>query len=330
MTLVTVCALGCGLMLTGAVAQARLFHPFISSFEIFEHQSSVANAIAVDQSSGDVYVHSGTPGSTTIDKFNSNGEKANFLGLGTNEFSVPEYEARPIQTLANKQIELAVSASGATAGDIYYANGGSLTIYGSDGSKLGELNEAPLGGPWGEPCGVAVDPAGNVYVGLFPETVDKYTPSGNVVTNADYTASMTGLNNVCQIAADSEGNIYAATRTVEGPGPVTKYEASQFLVSPLPATGTVIDPRGSSLAVDPSPGGDLYVDDETSVAQYSPSGTLLGGFGESGPGALERFSKGVAVKAGAGGRAYATGFRPGTISALSVRQFEPIPGHFGP
>ena len=284
--LASFCIVLSALAFLSAQAQAELVHPFVSSFGSFGHPG----AIAIDQSSGDVYVYQENQIGGSIEKFNAAGEKTNFSALGTNAIGVGSNSAR--------KNEIAVSSSGSTAGDIYVANGSSVTIYGEDGVKLGELMEAPVSGaPWGEPCGIAVDPAGNVYVALYPESVDKYTPAGNPVSNADYKASMVGLDEVCDIAADSEGNVYADTYPE---GPVTKYEASQFLVSPLPASGTVIDPSGSSVALDPT-NNNLYVDDETAVAQYSSSGVLLGTFSESGSGAL-RFSHGIAVKEAQAGK----------------------------
>jgi hypothetical protein len=91
--------------------------------------------------------------------------------------------------------EVAVdNSSQATKGDVYVANGGHVGIYASTGVLLGELNgnvesEVP-GAPWGEPCGVAVDLSGSVYVGLSPEHVSKYTPGvgENPVVNKDYVA----------------------------------------------------------------------------------------------------------------------------------------------
>ena len=82
----------------------------------------------------------------------------------------------------------------ADAGDIYVANNKTVLVYAASGTFLGELSG-------GEMCGVAVDPSGSVYVGIYPETVRKYMPLTNPVTNGDETSSMAGLHQVCNVAA---------------------------------------------------------------------------------------------------------------------------------
>ena len=276
-------------------AQAEVVHPFVASFEVAS--GSFPEAVAVQQSTGDVFVYD-AEGGGSIDKFGATGAPADFSALGGNSIA-------GVGGGSVGRVELAVSSAGPAAGDIYLANGSGVQVFGSSGVKLGELDEAPAAGaPWGEPCGVAVDPAGNLYVGLYPESVDEYSPTGKAVVNADYKASLVGLDEVCQLAVDSAGNVYV-DRSPEGP--VTKYEASQFAVAPLPAVGTQVDETGSFVAVDPVTN-DLYVDaEEEGVAQYSSAGTLLGRSGVGGSGAL-RFSHGVAVRGGASGGLYAIDF----------------------
>jgi hypothetical protein len=154
---------------------------------------------------------------------------------------------------------------------------------------------AAEGAPWGEPCGVAVDGAGNVYVGLWgggPEGafVNRYTPAGPAgtpVTDSDYSGSLSGLDEVCNITADSEGNIWADTY---GSGPVTRYDKAQFNTKGELASGTFISPVGSTLAADPS-SGDVYVDDMSEVLKWTSNGELLAVFGSLGG------SYGIAVNA---------------------------------
>ena len=62
-------------------------------------------------------------------------------------------------------------------------------------------------------------------------------------------------------------------------GGVTKYEASQFNTMGVPEIGTAFAPGGETLAVDPSSGGDVYVDGKSEIAEYTSSGTLVGSFG---------------------------------------------------
>jgi hypothetical protein len=272
----TVCSALGVLALSEAPAQAELVRPLVGSFGSFASLQS----LAVDQSTGDVYAFDA--GAESILKFDAAGNPVNFTGTGTN--SIKESGGA-----GGGENQIAVSSSGPSAGDIYVAHGRSVQIFNSAGASVGELNEAE-GHPWGESCGVAVDGAGNVYVGLYSEKVNKYTPTGEPVTNANYVATMSGLHSVCNLAVDNEGNVYAATYF----GGVSKYGAMQF--GSLAATGTEIDETGNTLAVDPETS-DVYIDEgsqNSQVAQYSSAGSLIGHVGAS----ELKGSVGVAVKSG--------------------------------
>ena len=98
----------------------------------------------------------------------------NFSATGTNAI-----EGIPGGGGGNK-IEVAVAPSGAiggTGGDIYVAdNSNALQIYASSGAPLGEVSIGE------ETCGVAVDSAGHVFTGSYPNTLREFTPSANPVT----------------------------------------------------------------------------------------------------------------------------------------------------
>jgi phosphodiesterase/alkaline phosphatase D-like protein len=309
--LATLCAASGGLLLTSAAAQARLIRPFIGSFGTF----SQVGGVAVEQSSGDVYVFD--VGAEAIYKFNSAGQPEDFSALGTNVIHGVGGNHNNV-----RENQIAVdSSSGPAKGDIYVANGGGegspshISIYSSTGVQLGRLdNEVEnFGGHWGDANGVAVDPAGNVYVSLRdPYYVNKYAPVANPVTNADYTSALTlnisqGLRN---IAVDSTGDVYGGVGAL---GLVLKYEAMQF--GALEATSTQFaELEATSLASDPVTGGDIYLQGN-GISQYEPSGTLVSSYAAlgSGPGELEGIGEGIAVTSGAGGDLYA---------ATSVREVE--------
>ncbi len=236
--------------------------------------SPSAAGLAVDQNSGNVYVYDNEGASNgTISKFSSTGEPVNFSALGSNVI-------KGVGTASPNEAEIAVdSSSGPDAGDIYIANNSVVRIYSATGSFLGELSG-------GETCGVAVDSAGAVYVGIYPSTAKKYTPVTNPVTNADQTGSIGGLDEVCNVAVDGEGNFYAATYF----GGITRYDALQFGSSA--AFGSVIDKVGDMLAVDPSTN-DVFVERYGFIAQYDSSGILLANLGV---GSLGNASKGVAIE----------------------------------
>jgi hypothetical protein len=268
-------------VLASAPASAALTHTFSSSFGSF----ASLQGVAVAQSSGDVYVLD--VGTGTLQKFDAAGSPLSFSALGSNTIE-------GVGGANAGENELAVdNSAGPASGDIYVANGSHIGIYAATGALLGELNgevesQVP-GAPWGEPCGVAVDATGHVYVGLYPNYVSKYTPAANPVVNTNYTTSMAGVSSVCNVAVNSAGSVYAAAIF----GGVTTYDALQF--GSLEATGTPLDEHGSSLAVDPGTD-DVYVDEGSEVAQYDAAGDLLG----SSSTADLSFSSAVAVNAATG------------------------------
>ncbi|HEY2768372.1 MAG TPA: NHL repeat-containing protein [Solirubrobacteraceae bacterium] len=243
-------------------AFAGVTHPLVSSFG--SGSLSFAQSIAIDQA-GDVYVYD-AKGGGTIHKYDSTGAPVNFSSTGTNEVEGVGFNG------GGGEEQIAVDHSSATTkGDIYVASGSRVGVYAATGASLGELNggvesEVPSTmGTWGQPCGVAVDATGHVYVGLTSGHVFKYTPSANPVVNTDYTAALSGLEATCNIAVDSAGNIYTDTFPS---GPVHKYDPLQFGL--YLATGTVVSEQGSTIGLDPSD--DLYVDQGSQVVEYSPGG----------------------------------------------------------
>jgi hypothetical protein len=236
---------------------------------------SNAQGIAVDQATSDVYVYDSGEGGRVY-KFNSTGEPENFSLSGKNVIE-------GVGGSGADENEIAVdSSTGPAEGDIYVANNTEVRIYSATGEALGALTG-------GEACGVAVDPAGDVYVSFYPSEVREYTPTENPVSVADYTSSLAGLDGVCNIAADAAGDIYADTYS---DGPVNEYPAAQFGAGD--ALGTVLEgASGGTLAVDPLTGA-VFVDAGNEVAEFDSSGNPQGTFAQTGAGALSG-SYGVAV-----------------------------------
>jgi len=264
------------LVLALAASPALAFKGFGSS-QFGTATFSEVHGIAVDQSTGDVFVYDAGAEEGSVLKFNAAGEPVPFEAL-TPSNAITKVGKRG----SGGEDELAVDSS---TGDIYVANGFELKIFAASGAPLGELTGEGAPGFKEEICGVAVDSAGHVYVGLASSGwVDKYTPTGNPVKNSDYTSSLFSLNadlegEPCNIAADSEENVYAGKYNG---GKVKKYPASQFNTTETNAAGTLLDEAGGgTLAVDPSTN-DVYVDEGADVAQYSPTGERLASFGELG------------------------------------------------
>jgi len=295
------------LALSTASASAALTHPFVSSFGpggpgvgTFANPQSVA----VD-AEGDVYVYDAGAEEGSIYKFDAAGKPINFSGLAGNVITKVGFKG------ADEE-ELAVSAAGPAKGDIFIANGHFVGVYNAAGEKLSELTEPGEPHPWGEPCGVAVDPAGNVFVGLEPSHVNEYTPTGAAVTNANYVSSLWSVQTVCNIAADSAG-VYVDTWSE---GPVNQFPALTFSeTKPLvEEEHTLVDAHGSTLAVNPSTG-NLFIDERSDVAQYEGAGPFkrLGNSGVAELGALHE-SFGVAASgAGAAERVYASSTTPSGV-----------------
>jgi hypothetical protein len=286
--LASLCVSCGGLALASAPALAGLTHSFVGQFGSFVN----VQGVAVDESSGDVYVYDG--GAGAIYKFSESGVPEDFSSTKTNAIVVPE--------AGKGEGEIAVdNSTGPAKGDIYVAHASNnVLVFNEAGEQVGELGEA-AGHPWGEACGVAVDPSGNVYVGLHPSSVNKYTPSANPVTNADYSGSLYGVDNVCNVAADWAGNVYVNTWTAPEEifkGQVTKYEALQFNMLETAASGTLVNLEGgggNALAAEPLTN-ELYVEERKKVVQLNAAGELVNAFANSGAGAITLSeSVGIAV-----------------------------------
>jgi len=274
--LATVVATLATLTLAGLLATPALAFKGFGSSQFGTATFSEVQSIAVEQSTGDVFVYDAGVEGGSIYKFNAVGEPAEFSASTTDV--ITKVGSRG----SGGEDELAVDSK---TGDIYVANGFELKIFAASGAPLGELTGEGAPGFKEEICGVAVDAAGNVYVGLASSGwVNKYTPTGNPVKNTDYTSSLFGLEadlegEPCNIATDSEENVYAGKYNG---GKVKKYPVAQFNTIETKAAGTLLDEGGGgTLAVDPSTN-DVYVDEGADLAQYSPTGERLASFGELG------------------------------------------------
>ena|GEM_PF-760585 len=279
--LIALCLALAGLLaICASPALAAQTHPYTStSFgpdgvggtESFERVQS----LAVDPASGDTYVYDG--GAGKVYKFNSSGAPVNFSATGTSAISNVGGSA------GGAEFEIALAPAGSpagTAGNIYVAsNGGAIHIYSAAGAALGEL---PQGG---ETCGVATDPAGNLYAGVYSHTINRYAPTTNPPSETDKTGAGNVEQGICNVAADGLGNVYAANYSGNG---LYKLEGIGD------TTPTLIDSGGSTMAIAPG-SNDLYADHGNEVFQYDSAGAPIGSFGA---GDVSE-SHGVAVNSGA-------------------------------
>jgi hypothetical protein len=169
--------------------------------------------------------------------------------------------------------------------------------------------------------------------------------------------TLSGFGELCGVAVDSEGDIYAADYEggvsvfeasgasltsaavshvcgiAVGPGGalyVNIFEGSVSLLTPssFPVTGATTYDAGTLIATGPVIGvgvdptnGDLYADERDAIAQYDGGGTLLGRSGSVGEGALSE-SEGVAVD-GSDGRLFATAPAAGRAGSGLVFRYGP-------
>ncbi len=266
--------------------------------------------IAVEQTTGDVYVYDAAD-EGKIYKFNAKGEPENFSSLHTNVIEgIGEGEEQASQIVVD-------DSTGPDQGDIFVTTGQEVLIYGSAGAKLATFTAEE------EPCGVAVDPSGAVYVAFYDlEAIRKYTPPvSGLISEADYTSSLwEEVGPDCNIAADSAGDVYASG--FRGENGVTKYAAAQFNTEEIPASGTPIDSQGTSVAVDPV-SGDLFVNNESEIEVYTSSG-LAESFGE-----LDGGSVGVAEDH-ASGDVYAVDAKENEVVIFGQSSGPGRPGPPGP
>ncbi len=269
-----------------AAGRTRVYQSSFGSFPEF----SDPQALTVDQSTGDIYAVS--PTAHTVSRYTSAGAPDNFTAgpnSGTNILTGFSFDGP-----SAAQVAIApAGATGGTAGDIYVASLAGVDVYANDGTHLGQIKEAN-GSGFSESCGVATDNAGELYIGDYGGEIDRYVPSVNPVTSADYDAQITGVSSPCGVAADSTGAVYASKYPT---GPLTKYTASDFGTS---NPGAVIDATSRAVSVDPS-NDDVYVDEGNKISVFDSTGTQLYSFGSATDFGTE--SAGVAVM-GSGGHAY--------------------------
>jgi hypothetical protein len=303
------------LALTASPALAIETHPFLGNFGS-ANQPSFGNAkgLAIDPSNGDVLVIDGA----TVSRWHTDGTAADFSALGTNvidgEGSGDETPEGGLSFGGANEVQIAVDDSGGiTDGDIYVTQGGRHLIYvfASSGAYLGQLSAAGAE-DFGESCGVAVDPAGAVYVGDFSGSVHKFVPSANPPLNTDNTANFEATQ-PCAVAAGagpSAGSIFVARIG----GAVSKLDTSTGALEYVASEGS-----STTISVDPTDG-HLYVAKGGEIVEYDASGgseaTQLTNFGSGGS------VQGVAAKAG---KVYASRLGSSSLEVFGPKALLPEP-----
>jgi sugar lactone lactonase YvrE len=261
--------------------------------------------VAVD-SSGNVYMSDTSGGSFFNPTNNFVVEKVTPSGTLSIVAGVPGSSGAPTPGPATSS-ELGFPAGVAvdSGGDVYIADigndvvekvtpSGTLSIFAGIPGSSG----APTAGPatssdLGSPQGVAVDPAGDVYIADFNnDVIEKVTPSGTLSIFAGVPgssgaptagpATSSTLSNPGGVAVDSAGDVYIADTNNNAVEKVTPsgtlsvfagIPGSQGTPTPGPATSSKMTlPTGA--AIDSA--GDVYIADQDNfvVEKVTPSGTL--------------------------------------------------------
>jgi hypothetical protein len=254
--------------LGASTALAEDTHPFLFSFGSFSNP----NGLAIDQSSGDVYV--ADIGTDTVYKFNAAGDPVDFSSLGSNalsgaatpagSFTFPDVPGNP----AAIAVDSSTDSSDPSAGDLYVMDAGHNVIdkFSAGGAYLGQITGPS---PEGELLGLGIDATGNVRVyyhkgGVGLGEVDVF---GNSATNSFITTlenSTTGTGYGFAVAPATGDNYMLASTCA----------CVNKLGSDLDPLGQVDDgatPVDVAVAVDPATG-HLYIDDQSSVAEWDTGG----------------------------------------------------------
>jgi NHL repeat len=268
-------------------------HPFITSFGSFANP----NGIAVDESSGDVYV--ADLGTNTVSKFDASGTPVNFTcgapcstyvtgnaitGTPSGSFLFPnEPGDRNPAVLA---VDNATSPSDPSRGDLYVMDAGHEVIdkFNAKGEYLNQIT-----GPFsGALLGLGVDASGDVRVDVLPAEHARIEVFDSSAANSL----------VRVISGEQEERITSQPQRgfATGPQPGSDYPLLACgCVAKLGAEGenlgTVDDgSTGVAVAVD-SRTGHLYIDDQSSVTEWDAGqlngplasehnvGTLVSSFG---------------------------------------------------
>jgi len=312
-----------GLLFVGlSIPSFAAAYPFLETFGS-ANQPSFAQVpgMAVDRSTENLLVVDS--GAGTVSRWNPDGTPSNFGALGTNviDGAAGGADETPEGALVfgnPGEVQIAIDNSGGpNDGNIYVPQGtagpsseGLVDIFDEEGNFIGQLTSFKEGpeaegaeAEFGEPCGIAVDEAGSIYVGDFSGAIHKYEPAASPPVNGDSSDNFPFASN-CTLAAGAgptDGFLFA----VEFGGKVSKLNATtgaeEYEVDAGPTTTVTVDPFSGHLF---TAGGEEITEFDVFPATSARelSSTPLGGF-----------AFGVAVN-GATGNLYATPESGGTVN----------------
>jgi DNA-binding beta-propeller fold protein YncE len=235
------------------------------------------NGIAVEEYSGDVYV--ADIGNNTVSKFDANGTPVAFecttcsayvagnqiTGTPTGPFSFQDTPGTP----AEIAVDNSSSPSDPNAGDLYVLDGGHGVIdkFNDKGEYLSQIP--------GPATGFALGANGEVHVETIAENGVAAGPTGDDYVLGE-TSGINGLN-ACSCVSKFGGGLDGELRGLSS-APGAKILGEQNDLGEVDASGL----GDVAVAVDPV-SGHLYVDDQSSVAEWDTgamNGDLFGAAGE--------------------------------------------------
>jgi phosphodiesterase/alkaline phosphatase D-like protein len=220
-----------------------------------------AQAVAVDQSNGDVYVGNG---SGEIKMFNKEGVEQTFT---------PSESPGYVYQMA---VDNSSEGSDPSKGDLYVANFTDQTVY--QYTESGTLVKKLEG--LGESTAVAVNSKGDVYVGIYgdPGEVLEYGPELEPLNGG--APVLEGTINANALALNTAGDLYVAQNS--GGEGTAEYEpeGAGFNATPIGEL-SLGGPNGSlGVAVDQT-NGNVFVDNEGVIDEFSEAGAQIESFGSS-------------------------------------------------
>jgi hypothetical protein len=287
---------------------------------------SKPGATAIDQANGDVYVVDA--GNQRVQKFNAAGEPLAFSSLGSNLLTG---SATPAGSFAFSQedtdytgiaVDNSTSPSDPSAGDLYVVDYGHGVIdkFTPAGSYVSQLQFNPTF----YLLGVAVDPAGNLWVDLTngkdgdvymfefsdgePNTEIRHWSSRNPAVNSPYPT----------LAVDANGNLYAGSFRFTSEGAFEGDVAGETATSVAVLAPVAVDPVTNYVYGRRGVGVSVY--DASPMDSGAQEGLLLATFGEEVIGHQAR--GGVAVN-GLAGKVYVADDENSNVDVFS---FPVLPG----
>ena len=233
-------------------------HPLLFSFGSFSNP----NGIAIEQSSGDVYVADIATG--TIQKFDANGNPVDFSALHSNTLAGSATPAKSFSfpavygNSAAIAVDNSTSSSDPSAGDLYVMDAGHDVIdkFNPSGEFLYAIT-GPTPNKFAEVVGVAVDTSGNVLVDEGSGVAREFDDSKE---NIYLTRIELGSSSEHGFAVDPANDIYALRG---GCDCVEKFDSDPGEDLGLVDNGST----GIALAVDQATG-HVYIDEQSSVVEW--------------------------------------------------------------